>query len=81
MSSEQMDNGGPVFPITDCASHQFHGMSLRDYFVGQELAKAQGAAICDESAVYDRVADHCYRMADAMLKVRAAAQLAKGAEK
>lgn len=28
----QIDDGGPVFPVQDFSMHQAHGMSLRDYF-------------------------------------------------
>jgi hypothetical protein len=45
-------------------------MTLRDYFAGKELSKTDGPVICDQPAVYMRLADHCYRMADAMLKAR-----------
>jgi hypothetical protein len=40
----------------------------RDYFAGCELSKIQGANICDQKAVYERVAEHCFRMADAMIE-------------
>lgn len=48
------------------------GMDLRDWFAGQELAKVDGTFICDEPYAYDRLADHCYRMADAMMRRRPA---------
>ncbi len=47
-----------------------NGMTLRDYFAGKELSKITGTYINDEPAAYARLADHCYRMADAMLKAR-----------
>jgi hypothetical protein len=53
----------------DCEVN-FPGMSLRDYFAAAELQKVQGTAICDVPESYARVADHCYRMADAMLTER-----------
>lgn len=46
------------------------GMTLLDYFAGQELAKTHGTVICDMPEMYDRLADHCYRMADAMIRAR-----------
>jgi hypothetical protein len=46
------------------------GMSLRDYFAGQELAKVDAVSVCDIPSAYARLADHCYRMADAMLEAR-----------
>jgi len=48
------------------------GMTLRDYFAGQELAKVDAVAVCDIPSAYARLADHCYRMADAMLSARSA---------
>lgn len=67
-------NGGPAFPtyehISGCDKG---GMTLRDYFAAKELAKTNGVAICDISEAYARLADHCYRMADAMLAARGAA--------
>jgi hypothetical protein len=48
------------------------GMTLRDWFASQELSKVDGVLICDTPECYDRLADHCYRMADAMLRAREA---------
>lgn len=45
-------------------------MTLRDYFAAKELAKVSGPMINDKQVMYDRLADHCYRMADAMLRAR-----------
>lgn len=42
-------------------------ISLRDYFAAMELSKTSGPCICDEPALYARLAEHCYRMADAMV--------------
>lgn len=74
------DDGGPAFPSeeyewNDGAMQRIEhegprGMSLRDWFAGQELVKVKFAAVCDKPAAYDTVADHCYRMADAMLRER-----------
>jgi hypothetical protein len=58
------DEEGPQ--ITACEP----GMTLLDWFAGKELAKTEGTAICDRPEVYDRLADHCYRMARAMLRAR-----------
>lgn len=69
-------SGGPAFPRVpvqwgngDTVWGQA-GMTLRDYFAAQELAKKDGAVICDRPDIYARLADHCYRMADAMLAAR-----------
>ena len=63
------DNGGPAFPWGEHGTH-LGGMTLRDYFAAKELSKTEGAYVCDEPKTYERLADHCYRMADAMLKER-----------
>ena len=49
---------------------QFSGMTLRDYFAAQELSKMNAVACCDIPDAYARQAEHCYRMADAMLEAR-----------
>lgn len=79
----QINDGGPAFPCEcggdpDTNEHQTgnhlwqqYGMTLRDYFAGEELSKTIGCAVCDRDESYDRLAKHCYRMADAMLKARA----------
>ncbi|KVV22340.1 hypothetical protein WK80_22395 [Burkholderia multivorans] len=46
------------------------GMTLRDYFAAKELSKVDCVEVCDVQGAYDRLADHCYRMADAMLRAR-----------
>lgn len=75
---EPTDDGGPAFPIdawnSDASEYlRDGGMSLRDYFAGKELAKVDCVSVCGQPAEYERLADHCYRMADAMLKARSAA--------
>jgi hypothetical protein len=45
------------------------GMTLRDYFAGQALASVNlGIGVTDE--FHRRTANHCYALADAMLKAR-----------
>jgi hypothetical protein len=81
-----MDDGGPAFPTTESAesvNHPGHrevyasaGMSLRDYFAGQALAGLMakhgmfyyGWTDGDPNA---RAEEQAYKMADAMLAVRA----------
>lgn len=69
-------SGGPAFPRVPVqwgngqAVWGQSGMSLRDYFAGQELAKKNAAEVCDTPEAYARLAAHCYRMADAMLNAR-----------
>ena len=71
------DTGGPAFPVplNPGESYQAHqiadGMTLRDHFAGQELAKMHAVACCDTPEAYERQAENCYRMADAMLAERA----------
>jgi hypothetical protein len=69
----EIKDGGPAFPHPDYLHSGDNGMTLLDWFAGQELAKTQGTAICDRPEMYDRLADHCYRMARAMLKAKGAA--------
>lgn len=84
--SDRIKDGGPAFPVSTSQSQytefgnyghqdgnttwQFGGMTLRDWFAGQQLAKITTAYVCDTKASYDRAAEHCYRMADAMLRAR-----------
>jgi hypothetical protein len=63
------DNGGQAFPHYPAAQYEA-GMTLRDWLAGMELGKADGCAVCDHPSMYDRLADHCYRMADAMIRAR-----------
>jgi hypothetical protein len=76
-------NHEPAFPVStrvcsdgflghqDSASTwQFSGMTLRDYFAAAELQSIPNLSICDMPAAYARIADHCYRMADAMIAER-----------
>jgi hypothetical protein len=68
-------DGGNAFPIAG-EPGQFapeFGMTLRDYFAAKMLADwNHGLVVCDHPDLYARFADHCYRMADAMLKAREA---------
>ena len=69
-------DGGQAFPIAgyegdSTMSRPVAGMTMRDYFAGQELAKQHGAT-AETDADFARVAVHCYRMADAMLAAREA---------
>lgn len=65
------DDGGPAFPTHGSMGEVTHeGMTLRDYFAAKELASIHDKALCTAPEVYERYADHCYRMADAMLAAR-----------
>jgi hypothetical protein len=71
----EIKDGGPAFPGPDQAEQTVdinEGMTLRDYFA----AKAMQAVVLkqnelhDIQAMYDRLALHAYKVADAMLKAR-----------
>jgi hypothetical protein len=68
MSGAPIDDGGPAFPETRwddkmAQEVQWLGMTLRDYFAGQQLcAETVGSP--------DSRARWAYEMADAMLKAR-----------
>jgi len=75
---DKINDGGPAFPChtnprPGTLNEAPQGMTLRDYFATAELAKVDCVEVCDVQGAYDRLADHCYRMADAMLRARGAA--------
>lgn len=77
---DEKNTGGPAFPVLQHGDSFEHlvmahaGMSLRDYFAAKMLAQWDcGMAICDHPTMYERFAEHCYRMADAMLRARGVA--------
>lgn len=68
--------GGPAFPVTfEGGSNNgdapfFHeGMTLRDYFAGQALVGIVSNHI-DHETMSAKVANICYRYADAMMEAR-----------
>jgi hypothetical protein len=68
-------DGGPAFPLQDASTHQFHGLSIRDYFAAKAMqgwiaTYPNTAAVQDVSAT--GIADFAYEMADAMLAAREA---------
>jgi hypothetical protein len=74
---DPIKTGGSAFPIPGMAGlpngetiWPDSGMTLRDYFASEELSSIHGKTICGAPEYYDRIADHCYRMADAMLRAR-----------
>ncbi len=73
--TDKIDNGGPAFPVTfegggnnGESPAYFEGMTLRDWFAGQALAKST-RGIWD-SHKYDDVAKRAYGIADAMISAR-----------
>ena len=73
----KIDDGGPIYPVQEWNSDGTPatltlGMSLRDWFAGQELQRVQydELMVNDAARHYSRVAEHCYKMADAMIATR-----------
>lgn len=67
------NTGGRAFPAptTKPLENYYPGMTLRDYFAGQALVSTNlGIGVAEE--FYSRTAEHCYALADAMLKAREA---------
>lgn len=73
------NDGGPASPVyeSNVNGHIYctgTGMSLRDRFAIAALSGVpmpQGH-MHDTAAAYERIASHCFKMADAMLKAREA---------
>ena len=66
-------DGGPAFPFsfdeTDGSRVAVAGMSLRDYFAGQEMG-SRLAWFAPYDGNFNKVAVDAYRLADAMLEAR-----------
>lgn len=64
-----INDGGPAFPFKcqgpTTAPEVYYGMTLRDWFAGQALAR-----IATEECDMDEKARWCYRLADAMIEER-----------
>ena len=73
--TDQIDTGGPAFPIETTATPYAPGMSLRDWFAGQALAgytasgdiNPYGTASPESLA---KIASWAYRVSDAMIAAR-----------
>ena len=63
--------GGPAFPLF--AATGYTGMTLRDYFAAKAM-QCMGQLMTKPYSNLDSTAETAYKMADAMLKVRNAAQ-------
>lgn len=72
MSSENIKDGGPAFPIANpgCVESDYMGMSLRDYFAAKAMCGSLGGVPGDHLSP-ERLARESYEHADAMLKERA----------
>lgn len=68
MSNPDHDEGGSAFPVPETEFHAYiPGMTLRDYFAGEALAKT----VRDEGLYTpEQLARHCYAIADAMIDAR-----------
>ena len=74
-----MNNGGTAFPATSWSKDgdflgENQGMTLRDYFAAKAMQAVPmlQSDLHDVQAIYDRIASHAYKLADAMLKAREA---------
>ncbi len=76
-TQKRIGDGGPAFPTQHVGNgNTINGMTLRDWFAGQDLVGVEaaydpnidwpGPLWCNEAA------SHCYEIADAMLKAREA---------
>lgn len=74
------NDGGPAFPVAPCGTGDprdgmttgHDGMTLRDWFAGQALAGILASP--DKTRSFTRIAEECYKQADAMLEARSANQ-------
>ena len=65
--------GGTAFPVPNDANvNDQEGMTLRDYFAAKAMQAVpmQRGHLYDIPECYARVAQHAYKMADAMLEAR-----------
>lgn len=78
IAAEVKNDGGPAFPVDgtfqDERGEDFYqpGMSLRDWFAGMVLAGHWVGRFPDDinTPTVERMAEACYKLADAMLKER-----------
>lgn len=75
-SEKLIADGGPAFPVSvpGWGDNGAHGMTLRDYFAGQALIGFQsfvrgGWSGPMPSDMATHIADNCYAIADAMVKL------------
>ena len=68
-----------AFPHVNFIGEKISGMTLRDYFAAQVLGgyfannhkdELEEEKLLFDTSTYRRIADHCYEMADEMLKAR-----------
>lgn len=70
--TDDLEDGGPAFPVTPAEGPNFMGMTLRDWFAGQALAGRLAALNPGglDRAASEYMAEQSYRLADAMLEER-----------
>lgn len=71
----EIKTGGPAFPFfhpDDVNGVMSEGMTLRDYFAAKAMQAValKKNELHDIQAMYDRLALHAYKVADAMLRAR-----------
>ena len=68
-----------AFPHVDFIGQKISGMTLRDYFAARVLSgyfannhknELEEEGLLFDTDTYIKIADHCYEMADEMLKAR-----------
>jgi hypothetical protein len=72
---DDINTGGPAFPVVaeNGLGHIADGMTLRDYFAAQFMARAQSLCeMADGGWDEGNVAQCAYSMADAMIAARGA---------
>ena len=69
--SNNINNGGPAFPV-DVPGHRIEfGMTLRDYFAAKAMqAMASSPEHCSDGWAHSDIAVQAYELADAMLRAR-----------
>ncbi|WP_395451155.1 hypothetical protein ACHMW7_16010 [Aminobacter sp. UC22_36] len=75
--SMKIEDGGPAFPVLYGQTNGLDGMSLRDWFAGQQAAAAMTSANglgsfskAERVAAFKIVAEISYEVADALLAAR-----------
>ncbi len=69
---ERPHDAGSDWVVTERIDPAQGGMTLRDYFAAKAMQATikSAVSVCGMQSEYDRLADHSYRMADAMLEAR-----------
>ena len=65
---DEIETGGPAFPVQDASKWQAHGMTLRDYFAAKAMQSL--VAAFPNGNDEDAVCVAAYAIADAMFEAR-----------